>query len=159
MTVERVILIMVWVVSILLIPIAIPKHRTREAVLFFLSTQMITWILSLLLVEWSFLENSIREFPAASGSNFTNNYFFFPFISTVFSLYYPSQKPAYIKVLYQVRFILFVGTYLAFISTYTDILHYIHFNVFLHMLMLSLIFNVSRMYGGWFFQKKSYREG
>ncbi|WP_141225065.1 CBO0543 family protein [Paenibacillus sp. yr247] len=154
---ERTILIMVWVVCIVLIPITIPKNRTREAVLLFLSTQLITWILSLLYVEGKLLEYPIREFPAATGSNFTNNYLFFPFLSTLFSLYYPKQKSIYIEVLYQAGFILFVGAYLALIATYTGTLHYIHFNLFIHMLMNVLVFNVIRTYGAWFFQKKTHR--
>ncbi|MBP1964777.1 CBO0543 family protein [Paenibacillus aceris] len=159
MTVERVILIVIWVVCIVLIPVMIPKHRTREAVLLFLFTQMITWIMSLLLVEWKAIENPIREFPSASGSNFTNNYIFFPLISTLFALYYPGQKSVAIRTFYQVRIVLLAGIYLILISRYTQILHYIHFNIFLHMILLWIVLNVVRTYASWFFQRKIQKEG
>lgn len=159
MTVERVILIMIWVVCFVLIPVMIPKHRAREAVLLFLFTQLITWIMSLLLVEWQAIENPIREFPAASGSNFTNNYIFFPLISTLFALYYPSQKSAAIRFFYQIRIVLLIGIYLQLIASYTEILHYIHFNVFLHMIILWIVLNAVRTYASWFFLRKIQKEG
>lgn len=159
MTVERVILIIVWIVCLVIIPIKIPKHRIREAVLLFLSTQMITWIMSLLLVEWQAIENPVREFPAASGSNFTNNYLFFPLVSTLFALYYPSRKSEVIRFFYHLRVVLFLAIYLMLISSYTEILKYVHFNIVLHVVLLWLVLNAVRRYAEWFFQRMIQKEG
>lgn len=159
MAMERVILIIVWIVCLIIIPIKIPKHRTREAVLLFLFTQMITWIMSLLLVECQAIENPVREFPAASGSNFTNNYLFFPLLSTLFALYYPSQKSGVIRFFYHLRVVLFLAIYLMLISSYTEILKYVHFNIVLHVVLLWLVLNAVRRYAEWFFQRKIQKEG
>ncbi|MEC0227093.1 CBO0543 family protein [Paenibacillus alba] len=158
MTVERAILIWVWVLCIVLIPILIPKRRSREAILLFLANQLLTWILSVMFVEWGLLENPIREFPAASGSNFTNNYLLFPFLSTLFSLYYPNHKSFGLQVLYQIMFVLGGGIYIACISKYTELLRYIHLNVYLQMLVTLIVINMTRLYGIWFFQKKTHQE-
>lgn len=159
MIVERAILVAVWVLCLLLIPFKIPKHRAREAVLLFLFAQMTMWIMSLLFVEWRIIENPIREFPRSTESNFTNNFVLFPFISTLFSLYYPSQKPVSIRVLYHLRVVMAIGVYLVIIESYTDLLNYMYMNVFLHMIILWLVMNAVRIYAGYFFQKKIQKEG
>ncbi|GFZ81249.1 hypothetical protein GCM10008018_28610 [Paenibacillus marchantiophytorum] len=154
MSVERAILILAWVICMTLMPILVPKNRIRQAVLLFLSTQLITWVLSVMFVEWGFYENPIREFPAASGSNFTNNYLLFPFISTMFSLYYPNSKSSVLKWLFQARFVIAIGTYCALISKYSNLLEYRHFNVYFHMLVIWAVLNITRKYEGWFFSKE-----
>ncbi|MDU0205079.1 MULTISPECIES: CBO0543 family protein [Paenibacillus] len=159
MTVERGVLIVIWIVCIILIPIKIPKHRTREAVLLFLSTQMVAWIMSLLLVEWQAIANPIREFPAASGSNFTNNYIFFPMVSTLFALYYPSRNSGVITFFYHLRVVLFLAIYLTLVSSFTKILKYVHFNIVLHTVLLWLVLNAVRTYVEWFYQRKIQKEG
>ncbi|MDD9270981.1 CBO0543 family protein [Paenibacillus sp. GCM10023248] len=159
MTVERVVLIAVWAVCLLLIPLMIPRHRIREAVLLFLFTQMITWVMSLLFVEWRFIENPIREFPAATQSNFTNNYLLLPLLSTLFSIYYPAQKPASVRFLYHLRIVLAIGVYLAFVSSYTEILNYVHFNIYAHILVVWLVINAVRSYASYFFKKEIRKEG
>ncbi|TXK76095.1 CBO0543 family protein [Paenibacillus sp. N3.4] len=92
MTVDRTILITVWVVCLIIIPLTVPKKRAREAALLFLCNQTITWTLSVLFVEMNLYVNPIREFPFATGSNFTNNYLFFPLLSVIFNLYYPKTS-------------------------------------------------------------------
>ncbi|OPH59424.1 hypothetical protein BC351_21195 [Paenibacillus ferrarius] len=124
----------------------------------FLANQLLTWILSVMFVEWGLLENPIREFPAASGSNFTNNYLLFPFLSALFSLYYPNHKSLGLQVLYQLMFVVGGGIYIACISKYTELLRYIHLNVYLQMLVTVIILNMTRLYGIWFFQKKTHQE-
>lgn len=114
--------------------------------------------MSLLLVEWQAIENPIREFPAATGSNFTNNYIFFPLVSTLFALHYPSQKSVAGRFFYHVRTVLLIGIYLKLISSYTELLDYIHFDIYLHMLLLWIVLNAVRKYAAWFFQRDIRKE-
>ncbi|NEW07968.1 hypothetical protein GK047_18370 [Paenibacillus sp. SYP-B3998] len=152
MTIERAILIMVWLVCVIAMPIVIPKGRSREAALVFLSNQVISWTLSLFFVEMNWFSNPVREFPAASGSNFTNNYVLYPFISTVFYLYYPGGKNLLIKALYQIGFILFACGYVYAIEKYTNLVKFHHFHILLNGIVFFLGLNVTRLYGRWFFK-------
>ncbi|MBD0382524.1 CBO0543 family protein [Paenibacillus sedimenti] len=158
MTIERAILILIWLVAVILIPVAIPKDRTREAIVVFFANQMITWILSVLFVEMGWFENPVREFPKAAGTNFTDNYLLYPLTSTLFYLYYPREKSLLIRVLYQASYIVVACIYMQTIETYTDLLEFVHFNIFYNGIVLFLCVNAVRFYGHWFF-KKHQKEG
>ncbi|MEW9701103.1 CBO0543 family protein [Paenibacillus sp. SI8] len=153
MTIERAVLLTVWLVCLILIPITIPRARIREAVLVFLASQAITWTLSILFVEMGLLENPVREFPAATGTNFTNNYVLYPYLSTIFFLYYPLGKSLLRRICSQAVHLAIACIYVYAIKTYTDIVNYLHYNMFLTGIVFFLGMNVTRWYGYWFFKK------
>lgn len=68
MTLERLVLIIIWTLSVLAIILFIPKNKRREAVLSFLACQAITWVNSMLHVKYGLLEFPVREFPKSNRS-------------------------------------------------------------------------------------------
>ncbi|SEP14965.1 hypothetical protein SAMN05518847_12019 [Paenibacillus sp. OV219] len=56
MTIDRIILISIWVVSTVLMVIATPRNRIREAMVIFMFKQVLTWMLGIIVVEYKLLE-------------------------------------------------------------------------------------------------------
>lgn len=92
MSLERMILIITWVSIVLLLLLLVPKDKRRDAFFIFLTGQVISWSVSHIFVELQWLENPIREFNKASGSNFTFNYALYPTFHVIYCLYFPRKK-------------------------------------------------------------------
>ncbi|UJF32971.1 CBO0543 family protein [Paenibacillus hexagrammi] len=150
---ERLVLICVWGVCAAAALLFIPRHRIREAMPYFFFNQLLTWVISLLLVEFGLLDNPVREFPLATGSNFTNNYILYPLIATMFCLYYPVHSRWLSRVGYQLLFIAGPNLYIYFIALYTQLLLMKSYSMWMNVLIFFAGMNATRLYGNWFLQK------
>jgi hypothetical protein len=95
MNLERWILIGAIIVSILAILTFIPRNKAREAWVLFLFLQVITWPAGLFAVEMGWIEYPVQLIKGVNHYNrtsFTFEFFIFPIVAIVFSLYYPNVK-------------------------------------------------------------------
>lgn len=94
MNMERWILVGIIAISILAIFLLVPKQKTRDAWVIFLSLQIITWPAGLLAVEWNMIDYPVQLFSSANEfnrSSFTFEFFLFPVTAIMFSLYFPKN--------------------------------------------------------------------
>lgn len=104
MTMERIILIGIWIVTILLLIFTIPRNKIREAFVIFSFKQMLTWFFEFLVVQYKLIEYPVREFPYAARKSFSFEYFFYPAICCVFNVKFPEDKGIIQKFLWYLFF-------------------------------------------------------
>lgn len=95
MNLERWILVGVIIVTILATVFFIPRSKAREAWILFLFLQFITWPAGLFVVEMGWLKYPIQLLPDINQYNrtsFTFEFFVFPIVAIIFSLYFPNVK-------------------------------------------------------------------
>jgi hypothetical protein len=95
MNLERWILIGVIVLSIFAIIIFIPRSKSREAWVLFLFLQVITWPAGLFAVEMGWIEYPVQLLKGVNQYNRTSltfEFFLFPMIAIMFSLYFPNVR-------------------------------------------------------------------
>jgi hypothetical protein len=97
---NEVIELSIWIVSIALMLIFIPKARVREAAISFMITQLLSWILGLLVVYFGLLAYPKHFFATATDSSFTYEFLAFPAVSAIMNVNFPTDKPVLIKIGY-----------------------------------------------------------
>jgi hypothetical protein len=152
MTLERGILAAAWLISFAIFIFLVPRNRVKEAVILFLSAQVITWPAGLLLVELDFMTHPVREFPVATRSNFTFNYLFYPVISMLANLYYPFHASKWKQAAYQLAAVGGLSGLMQLVRSYTQLIDHVKFNWLLSFLIMFLAFNVTRKYAVWYFR-------
>lgn len=155
MTKERIILAAVWVICVLALAIGVKKERWREAAIIFFAGQVITWSVSLLLVEFDLVENPVREFSRATASNFSFNFVFFPTAGIVFNLYYPEKRSLLLKLGYNVLWVGGLTGLILATARFTGLIRpspYYRYGIWL---LVFLSFYAVRKYYLWYFYGKS----
>jgi hypothetical protein len=155
MNLERWILISVVVVSILAIIILIPRNRAREAWVLFLFLQVITWPAGLVAVEMGWIEYPIQLIKGVNQYNRTSltfEFFLFPVVAILFSLYFPKVR-WYGAVIYYVCFAGFFTMIEALLERTTKLVEYNGWRWYwtLITVIISLFFN--HKYYLWYKQK------
>jgi hypothetical protein len=64
-TLDRIVLITIWCLTIIGLLCFVPRNKIREANIVFFFKQFMTWILGLLTVEFGLIEYPAREFKPA----------------------------------------------------------------------------------------------
>ncbi|MDF2935296.1 MAG: hypothetical protein K0Q90_669 [Paenibacillaceae bacterium] len=159
MTLERGVLVAAWLVSFAVILLAVPRNRLKEAFILFMSAQVITWPAGLLLVELDFMTHPVREFPIATRSNFTFNYFFYPMVSMAANLYYPVNASKWKQTVYQIVAVGGLSGVMQLVRIHTFLIDHVKFNWLLSFLIMFLAFNATRKYAEWYFGGLRRREG
>ncbi|EKN63954.1 hypothetical protein P9E76_05515 [Schinkia azotoformans] len=131
----------------------IPKNKLRLAVVAFLFTQIITFLIGLVVVELGLLKYPIRLFTTINRTSFTFEYYAFPVVCSAFNVWYPNDRSALIQLGYYVG----VGSLLTLVEViiekYTDLIEYIHWEWYITLLTICLSFFVTRLFCVWFFEK------
>jgi hypothetical protein len=104
MSIEYIILIVVWVISIGLL---VPKGKRREAHVSFLFMLALTWLFGGINVELQRIQYPVRFFDYTFKNSFTFEYLAFPTVSAIFNIFFPKDKQFYLKLLYFMFFSLF----------------------------------------------------
>ncbi|MGG4470718.1 CBO0543 family protein [Paenibacillus alvei] len=102
---ERWFLVIFSVVCLFVLFKFIPKNKKRDAWILFLFLQVITWPAGLIAVELGWIEYPTQLLPYANNYNktsFSFEFFFFPIVAIMFSLYFPKRKYWYLVLLYYV---------------------------------------------------------
>lgn len=150
---ERLILIAIILFSIFVIFKFVPLNKIRDAWVLFLSLQMMTWILGLLAVEKELIEYPIQLFPHENMNNkssFSFEFYVFPVVGIIFSLYYPSKSNKIIQFLYYLIIISFFTFLEVLIERNTDLVHYIKWKWYWSLLSITIVLFINHTYYTWY---------
>ena len=153
MSIERIVLIAVWSITIFGILLLTPRNRIREAWMIFLFKQFQTWLFGLLVVEFGLIVYPVREFPIASGTSFSFEYFIYPAVCIVFILHYPAQKSWLHRVGWYVFFPTWMTILEVLIERYTLLIRYVDWAWYWSWTTFVITFYFSRLFYLWFVKK------
>ncbi|RIX52210.1 hypothetical protein D3P08_14220 [Paenibacillus nanensis] len=152
---ERTILIGVWLLALLLLILTTQRNQIREAFVIFSFKQMLTWLFGLLVAQHKLIEYPVREFPYASRSSFSFEYFIYPAICVVFNLKFPENKGILQKTLWYLFFPTWMTILEVLLEKYTNLIHYITWHWYWTWVTLLMTFFVSRLFYVWFISKQT----
>ncbi|MCD1258635.1 hypothetical protein B5M42_007285 [Paenibacillus athensensis] len=152
MIINRIVLAAAWLAALTILVVAYRRGRLPEALIQLMATQVLTWTLSLIFVNFHFMSCPVREFPRATDSNFTFNYMFYPSINVLFSLFYPRIQAWLPKLAYHVLFSLGMFAFSCAVERHTELLQYGSMHGLMRILVFWLGLNATRLYGDWFFK-------
>lgn len=151
--IEKKIEISAWVATSILLLIFLPRKRLREAVVSFLSKQLMTWIFGLLVVQTGKIKYPFRLFfKNATKSSFTFEYFVYPSLCALFNLYYPEKGSKKTKFLYYFAHTSILTFFEFFIEKYTKLITYKKWNWYWSFSSIWGTYYLSRVFHKWFFK-------
>jgi hypothetical protein len=122
MSVDRIVIILLWIILPIVLWVVVPRHRIRESVAAFLLFQTLTWVFSIGLSYFGFLASPVRLFENATKISFTSEYLVFPTAAVLFQLWYPDNSNKIKRVFH---YALSVGGILLFMNllgSFTEIM-------------------------------------
>lgn len=153
MSLERILLIAIWTVTIIGLVLLTPRKQIRPAIVIFMFKQIMTWLFGLLVVEYRLISYPVREFVYASKTSFSFEYFIYPAICVVFVLRYPERK----SVLHRIGWYVFFPTWMTIaevlIERYTLLISFLNWSWYWTWITLFLTFTISRLFYLWFMRK------
>ncbi|ACT03164.1 hypothetical protein Pjdr2_4545 [Paenibacillus sp. JDR-2] len=155
MIMERNILIGIWILTILLLIFTIPLSKIREAFVVFSFKQILTWFFGLLVAQYKLIEYPVREFPYATRSSFSFEYFIYPAICIVFNLKFPKDKSIIKKTLWYLFFPSWMTALEVLLEKHTGLIHYIAWHWYWTWVTLLATFCLTRMFYLWFMKKQT----
>lgn len=153
MTIERMILILSWALIVLLLWLFVPPNKRREAAFMFLAGQALCWLASHIIVELEWLNSPIREFPKATGTNFTFNYALFPVYYALYGLYYPRRKHLWLKMAYIAMLPALITCIFYWIDKHTLLFRLVQSAWYAGYGLLFLSSYAIKFYNDWFFNR------
>lgn len=151
MTLDRIILVIVWVIGIGLL-FTIPRNKIRLAMVAFLFKQVLTWVFGLIVVEAGWIQYPIRLFSEVNRASFTFEYLLYPVVCSVFNVYYPNERHWLFKIFYYSAFCTAIIVPEIFLEKFTDLVKYIHWTWYWSWITLFITFFMSRLFCIWFFR-------
>ncbi|MCD9021498.1 CBO0543 family protein [Cohnella silvisoli] len=151
MTLERRVLIMIWIASIIAVVLFIPKHKRREAIVVLLTCQAITWLNGILHVEFGLLAFPVREFPRATKLLFTSEYMMYPLMCAFYFIYEPHSRKL-LRLPYLVAWISGLTMVDVMIERYTNLIEYVNYFWYWTWIDFFLIFLLTNVYCKWYFK-------
>jgi hypothetical protein len=155
LTIDRIVLIAVWIFTIMLLVLFTPRHQLREAQIVFLFKQALTWPLGILVVESGLLSYPVREFPNAINTSFSFEYFIYPATCIIFVLRFPEKRSMLWKIGWYILFPSWMTLLEVLIERYTDLIHYVTWTWYWTWISLCITFFMSRHYYLWYIKHKS----
>lgn len=150
---DRWILVMIIVTSIIFLIKFVPLQKLRDAVIIFLSLQMLTWPLGLIAVEKKWIEYPVQLLPNENQTNKSSllfEYFLFPLLAILFSLYYPKYKNKMVIVLY---YLIITGIFTILevvIERYTDLVQYHTWRWYWTFISVLIVLFINHSYYSWY---------
>jgi hypothetical protein len=130
----------------------VPFSRIREAVANFLGTQVMTWALGTVIVEFEWKVHPVRLFASVTRQDFMNDYFIYPLVSVLFYFHYPSAGTRIAKIGYTLAWAGAIGLWDFGMETFTDLEQYRHWNAIIHFMLAFLVLLSVNSFTRWFFQ-------
>jgi amino acid permease len=153
MTGERWLLISFIILSVIVLIKFVPKKKRRDACILFLFLQTITWILGLIAVQKDLIEYPVQLFPNENGTNrtsFSFEFFIFPVVAILFSLYYPTKANKIIQFLYYFIITGFFTILEVLIEKYTNLANYHHWKWYWTLISVMIVLFANDRYYRWF---------
>ncbi|MHC0035335.1 CBO0543 family protein [Pseudoneobacillus sp. C159] len=152
MSMEWWIIILVYVVATGIL-FFIPKKKIRLSVFTFLITQLITFLIGLVVVELGLLKYPVRCFPSVNRTSFVYEYYAFPIVCVAFNVWYPLNQRLLYQLGYYVAFssVLTIGEVI--LEKYTNLIKYIHWEWYTSWITITISFIIVRLFCVWFFAK------
>jgi hypothetical protein len=133
--------------------LAIPKNKIRPAVVAFLFTQIITFLLGLVAVEFGLLEYPVRLFPSINRASFTFEYYAFPAVCALFYVHYPRDRSILFRFIYTIGLSSVLTLVEVIIERYTELIKYTHWEWHTSLITISLSLFTVLLFCDWFFKK------
>lgn len=153
MTMEQIILLLVWVLTAIILFIFISKDKILNALVAFHIKQLITFLFGLVVVEMKLIKYPVRLFDYASKASFTFEFFAYPAICAIFNVHYPEGKSKPVKFVYYALYTTVMTVTEVILEKYTDVIEYINWSWYWTWITLFVTFFLSRSYYKWFFKK------
>lgn len=152
---DKILLVLVWIITIIALWIFIPKDKIRAAQVAFMFKQVMTWILGLSVVQLKLIEYPVRWFSYANRSSFTFEFFVFPATCAIFVTQYPEGKSPTKRFLYYFSYCSVMTIVEVILEKNTQLVHYITWEWYWTWSSLFITFFFSRLYVRWFFKVKA----
>jgi hypothetical protein len=146
--IEYLIIFNAWIISAFLVVLSVPRDKIRDAFIIFLFKQMLTWFLGFMVVQYRLLEYPVREFAYAARNSFSFEYFIYPAICVVFSMWFPKKRS--LAILWYLLFPSWMSTVEYFLEKYTKVIHYIRWEWYYTWISLLITFYLTRQFYLWF---------
>ncbi|ENH97722.1 hypothetical protein J416_04121 [Gracilibacillus halophilus YIM-C55.5] len=153
MSIEHIIIIMVWIVSFSVLFIFIPKDKILHALVASHIKQAITWVFGLIVSNYRLIEYPVRLFPYTSKASFTFEFFAYPAICAIFNVHYPEGRSRVAKFGYYALYSSIITIIEIILERNTDVINYIHWSWYWTWITLFISFFLSRSYYKWFFNR------
>ncbi|MCR2803647.1 CBO0543 family protein [Paenibacillus soyae] len=153
MTLDRIVLLSAWLLTIILIVCFIPRSKIREAQIVFMFKQVLTWPLGVLIVQFGLIEYPVREFPQAFHSSFSFDYFIYPATCVLFVLRFPEGENLLKRVGWYLLFPSWMTVIEVLIEKYTKLILYVTWHWYWTWFGLMITFFLSRQYYLWFIKR------
>ncbi|WP_313958708.1 CBO0543 family protein [Bacillus sp. X1(2014)] len=150
---DRWILVLIILTSIIVLLKFVPLKKLRDAVILFLSLQMLTWPLGLIAVEMKWIEYPVQLLPNENQTNKSSllfEYFLFPLLAILFSLYFPKSKNKMVIVMY---YLIITGIFTILevvIERYTDLAHYNTWRWYWTFISVLIVLFINHSYYSWY---------
>ncbi|MCL6571026.1 MAG: hypothetical protein K6T88_05005 [Bacillus sp. (in: Bacteria)] len=154
MSKEVLILTLIWVVGITSFVLFIPKNSRRRFIFAYLACQCLTWLNSLILVQFNLISFPFREFPKATDIPFTTSSFFYPIIYA-FYIHYNQKGQEIGRLLYLSIWVSGIALFVELVEKYTDLIKFDSFTWYWTWLNYFIIFALSNIIYRWFFIEKA----
>ena len=130
-----------------------PKNKIRLAVVAFLFTQVITFLIGLSVVQLGLLEYPVRTFASINRTSFDYEFYLFPVSCAIFNVWYPNHRGPLIQLGYYIfsSTVLTIGEVI--IEKYTELINYIHWEWYISWITIFISFFLVRKFCVWFFSK------
>ncbi len=153
MLLDRIVLVGAWIAGAVLLALTVPRQHIRDAFVVFMFKMVITWPIGLLVAEFDLIAYPVREFPKASLTSFSFEYFIYPATCVAFNLRFPERSGAWGKLAWYVFFPTWMTAVEVAIERYTDLLRYVHWSWHWTWLTLLITFHMTRVFYLWFIKK------
>lgn len=152
MTIDRLVLITIWAVSLIAVILFIPRRKRREAAIAFLACQAITWVNSMLHVKYGLLSFPVREFPKATELLFTTEYIMYPLMCAFYYIHEPKTGKL-LRFFYLAGCITGLTVVDAMIVKHTHLIVYLKYGWYWTWIDFFVIFLITNVYCKWFFKQ------
>ena len=156
MNIERWILVGIIGASILAVWLLIPKKKAREAWVLFLFLHIITWPAGLLPVQMGWIDYPVQLLPNINEFNrtsFTFEFYLFPVVAIIFSLYFPESLKWKGALLYYLLFSGFFTGMEVIIEKPTDLVQYHEWKWYWTLITVMISLYLNNSYYKWYKKK------
>ncbi|SDO73178.1 hypothetical protein SAMN04487897_12096 [Paenibacillus sp. yr247] len=151
-TLERMIILAVWTISLIGLLI-VPKRHRRKAQVAFLFQQFSNGILGLIVVQNGWLEYPARELQH-NYTSLTFEVMGYPTIAVYLNVYYPAAKSRLFRFLYVLAFPTGITIIEVLLQKHTSLIHYLTWDWYWTFLSIWATMQLSLLFNWWFFRER-----